>query len=108
MCGKPTTFRRATFLFLSPQHGCAVLRLEGGAWTLARKSRAIPHIGRQSRMKPQRWSKNSFRTQYTGDARVSFDRLAQRPRGGFESAFQNVMRVATAQTVDMQIEICGF
>src|SRR5258706_10166270 len=56
-------------------------------------------------MKAQRSSKNSFRAQYTRDALVAFDGLPQSARGCFKSTFQNVVRVAAAQTVDMQIEL---
>src|SRR5260370_38141618 len=48
--------------------------------------------------------KNSFRAQHTGDPRVTVDRPAQGARRSFESAFKNVVRVAAAKTVDMQIE----
>src|SRR6266536_3163317 len=63
---------------------------------------------RLCRMKPQRLSKDSFRTQYSGDARVALDGLPQGARGSFEGSFQNVVRVATAQTVDVQIELRRF
>src|SRR5258708_4109094 len=48
--------------------------------------------------------KNSFRAQHTANPRVTVDSLAQRSRCSFEGAFENVMRVAAAQAVDMQIE----
>src|SRR5713226_6404029 len=47
---------------------------------------------------------NSFRAQHTGDSRITLNSLAQCARGSFESAFENVVRVAATQTVDMQIE----
>src|SRR5713101_4854633 len=59
-------------------------------------------------MKPQRWSKDSFRAQHSDDSRVTLDGLPQGARGSFEGAFQNVVRVATTQTVDMQIELRCF
>ncbi len=58
---------------------------------------------RLCRMKAQRSSKDSFRAQYSNDPRVAFDGLPQGPRRRFKGAFQNVVRVTAAQTVDMQI-----
>src|SRR6266403_6004216 len=57
-------------------------------------------------MKLPQSSKNSFRAQHTRDALVAFDGLPQSARSCFKSTFQDVVRVAATQTVDMQIELC--
>ena len=50
-------------------------------------------------------SQRPFRTRNAEDATVSLNRLPQRARGSFERALENVMRVAPAQAIDVQIEL---
>jgi hypothetical protein len=53
-------------------------------------------------------SKRSLCAQHSSDSRVALDGLAQCARGRFERSFQNVVRVATPQTVYVQIELRSF
>src|ERR1041384_996934 len=53
-------------------------------------------------------SQATFRAQHADDAWVALARLPQRPRRRFERAFEHVMRVAPAQTINVQVAAYSF